>query len=112
MIRAYRSQKSRREWLRITQVLVRNQIGAKNLSVMPGDESLCAVEWGMNIVRLRKCNRGEVLPVMINIMRFDPEAGMWSDGRHFLVFFGYFGPFKRMYGLSLLTAFESLVQRD
>ena len=75
-LRAYGSQKSGRQWPRITQVLARFQIGAKNLTVMPGDESLCAVEWGMNIVRLRKCRRGEVMPVMNNAICFDRKAGM------------------------------------
>ena len=63
--------------LRITQVLVRHQIGAKNLTVMPGDESLCAVEWGMNIVRLRKCTREERAfhPKMSPKVFFDKKAG-------------------------------------
>ena len=39
----------------IQQVLVRHQIGATALSVMPGDHDLCSVEWGMNLVALRKC---------------------------------------------------------
>ena len=39
----------------IQQVLVRHQIGAKKLSVMPGDNDICSAEWGMNLVMLRKC---------------------------------------------------------
>jgi hypothetical protein len=40
----------------IQQVLFRRQIGARNLvNVLPGDEDLCSVEWGMNLVALRKC---------------------------------------------------------
>jgi len=39
----------------IQQVLVRRQIGARELSVMPGDEDICAIDWGMNVVAIRKC---------------------------------------------------------
>jgi hypothetical protein len=39
----------------IQQVLVRHQIGSRELSVMPGDHDICSVEWGMNLVVLRKC---------------------------------------------------------
>ncbi|CAK9062301.1 unnamed protein product [Durusdinium trenchii] len=57
----------------ITQVLARHQIGAKNLTVMPGDESLCSVEWGMNIVKLRKCTPEERAfnPKMNHVICFD-----------------------------------------
>jgi len=34
----------------IQQVLMRHQLGARDLSVMPGDHSLISVEWGMNLV--------------------------------------------------------------
>lgn len=44
----------------IREVLMRFQIGARNLTVAPGDGELCAIEWGMNIVRLRKCTEAEV----------------------------------------------------
>jgi hypothetical protein len=37
-------------------VLARNQIGALDLSVMPGDDHLCSVNWGRNILSLYKCN--------------------------------------------------------
>jgi hypothetical protein len=40
----------------IQQVLIRHQIGAKELSVMQGDEDICSVEWGMNLVALKKCD--------------------------------------------------------
>lgn len=43
----------------ITQVLMRYHLGAENLSVMPGDDRLCSVEWGMNLVKLRKCTEAE-----------------------------------------------------
>ena len=34
----------------IQQVLMRRHLGTRDLSVMPGDESLISVEWGMNLV--------------------------------------------------------------
>jgi len=46
----------------IQQVLVRHQIGARNLTVMPGDDSICSMEWGMNLVVLRKCEPNIKLP--------------------------------------------------
>lgn len=39
----------------IQQVLVRHQIGAKELSIMDGDHTICSIEWGMNLVAIRKC---------------------------------------------------------
>eukprot|EP00565_Helicotheca_tamesis_P008438 CAMPEP_0185724464 /NCGR_PEP_ID=MMETSP1171-20130828/934_1 /TAXON_ID=374046 /ORGANISM="Helicotheca tamensis, Strain CCMP826" /LENGTH=336 /DNA_ID=CAMNT_0028392317 /DNA_START=92 /DNA_END=1102 /DNA_ORIENTATION=- len=39
----------------LEQVLVRHQIGAEELSVMPGDHSICSIEWGMNLVKIHKC---------------------------------------------------------
>eukprot|EP00957_Ditylum_brightwellii_P055978 4242076-Ditylum_brightwellii.AAC.1 len=39
----------------IEQVLVRHQIGANELSVMPGDHTICSIEWGMNLVKIQKC---------------------------------------------------------
>lgn len=46
----------------IQQVLVRHQIGARNLTVMPGDDNICSIEWGMNLVVLRKCEPTIQLP--------------------------------------------------
>eukprot|EP00435_Cladocopium_sp_Y103_P072568 s4_g40.t1 len=43
----------------IQQVLMRHQLGARDLSVMPGDHRLISVEWGMNLVKLRKCTELE-----------------------------------------------------
>ena len=34
----------------IQQVLMRRHLGTRDLSVMPGDDSLISVEWGMNLV--------------------------------------------------------------
>jgi hypothetical protein len=41
--------------MQLQHVLVRHQIGAPELSVMPGDDTICSMEWGMNLVLLRKC---------------------------------------------------------
>jgi len=46
----------------IQQVLARHQIGAEELSVMPGDRDICSVEWGMNLVVLRKCESDVLKP--------------------------------------------------
>jgi len=46
----------------IQQVLVRHQIGATDLTVMPGDHDICSVEWGMNVVAIRKCEDGVAKP--------------------------------------------------
>ena len=64
----------------ITQVLMRHQIGASNLTVMPGDASLCSVEWGMNLVKLRKCTTAERLrnPPMAKKQVYDQKAGVES----------------------------------
>jgi hypothetical protein len=39
----------------LVDVLARHQIGARQLTIMPGDDELCSVEWGMNLVKLHKC---------------------------------------------------------
>jgi len=41
----------------IQEVLIHRQIGAKDLSVMPGDDTICSVEWGMNLVAFHKCHK-------------------------------------------------------
>jgi len=46
----------------LQQVLVRHQIGANELSIMPGDSTICSIEWGMNIVAIRKCSEVDVPP--------------------------------------------------
>lgn len=40
-------------------VLVRHQIGARELSIMDGDHDICSLEWGMNIVAIKKCSEDE-----------------------------------------------------
>lgn len=41
----------------LIDVLVRNQIGAKNLTVMPGDDQVCSINWGRNLVAINKCTK-------------------------------------------------------
>jgi hypothetical protein len=41
--------------VQLQHVLMRHQLGATELSVMPGDDTICSMEWGMNLVLLRKC---------------------------------------------------------
>jgi hypothetical protein len=44
----------------IQQVIIaRRTIGAAELSVMPGDEEICSIEWGMNCVAIKKCSEKE-----------------------------------------------------
>lgn len=61
---------------RIKEVLVRFHIGARNLTVMPGDQDLCSMEWGMNIVKLRKCTRAEMArnPPWSKNVNYDEQA--------------------------------------
>ena len=43
----------------LIHVLNRHQIGRNNLSVMPGDDMLCSIEFAMNTLVLRKCTMDE-----------------------------------------------------
>jgi hypothetical protein len=43
----------------LIDVLGRNQIGAKNLTVMPGDDQICSINWGRNLVAINKCTKEE-----------------------------------------------------
>lgn len=43
----------------ILDILPRHQLGLESLSVMPGDEDVCSMEWGMNLVAIRKCGPGD-----------------------------------------------------
>lgn len=70
---------------RIKDVLVRFHIGARNLTVMPGDQDLCSMEWGMNIVKLRKCTRAEMArnPPWSTSVKYDEQAGFGRFWRSF-----------------------------
>jgi hypothetical protein len=60
----------------LVDVLSRNIIGAKasELSVLPSDEELCSVEFGRNLLALRKCNdlEMELQPIFVR-RRYDPK---------------------------------------
>jgi hypothetical protein len=48
------------KFMQLIHVLVRYQIGAEDdLSIMPGDDTICSIEWGMNLVVFRKCTAKE-----------------------------------------------------
>jgi hypothetical protein len=60
----------------IQQVLIsRRSTGAAELSVMPGDEEICAIEWGMNCVAIKRCSEKEATayPPMRRDIRYDPD---------------------------------------
>ncbi|CAE7532379.1 elmMI [Symbiodinium natans] len=40
-------------------VLHRRQIGAPEMSIMEGDDKICSIEWGMNLVAFKKCSTEE-----------------------------------------------------
>jgi hypothetical protein len=48
----------------LVDILARNQIGAttqdEGLSIMPGDDQLCSIEFGKNVLALRKCSEYEM----------------------------------------------------
>ena len=41
-------------------ILMRNDIGAPDLSIMSGDHQICSIEWGMNLVAFKKCTAAEM----------------------------------------------------
>jgi hypothetical protein len=46
----------------VQQVLIaRRSTAAAELSVMPGDQEICAIEWGMNCVAIKKCSEKEAM---------------------------------------------------
>jgi hypothetical protein len=60
----------------IQQVLIsRRSTGAAELSVMPGDEEICSIEWGMNCVAIKRCSKKEATayPPMRPDIRYDPD---------------------------------------
>jgi len=44
----------------LIDVLVKRQLGLPELSIVPGDEQLCTIEFGMNTMALRKCTKFEL----------------------------------------------------
>jgi hypothetical protein len=61
------------QFIHVLQRFPLNQ--AKQMSVMPGDDQLCSMEWGMNLVLLRKCG----LPTDGSGPPSDMDAP-WVDG--------------------------------
>jgi len=41
-------------------ILMGNDIGAPDLSIMSGDRQICSIEWGMNLVAFKKCSAAEM----------------------------------------------------
>jgi hypothetical protein len=54
-------------------IIARRAIGAAELSVMPGDQEICSIEWGMNCVAIRKCSEkeAEAYPPLRKKPRYD-----------------------------------------
>jgi len=44
----------------IIDVLMKRRLGIPELSIMPGDEFICNIDFGMNIVAIRKCKPSEL----------------------------------------------------
>jgi hypothetical protein len=63
----------------IEHVLARHQIGATELTVMPGDDSICSIEWGMNLVVVRKCSEAYAYPAYQKKMYSMDEMRLWID---------------------------------
>jgi hypothetical protein len=40
-------------------IIARRAIGATELSIIPGDQEICSIEWGMNCVAIKKCSEKE-----------------------------------------------------
>jgi hypothetical protein len=63
----------------IQHVLVRRQIGARHLrDILPGDEELCSVEYGMNLIALRKCDDSKFTkPEFLGTWYNETEMDAW-----------------------------------
>ena len=59
----------------LVDILPRYQLGHRDISVMPGDHSLCSIEFGYNTVKLRKCTKHE----MDNRPNFNPTHSIRSQ---------------------------------
>ena len=71
IMNAYNNKVLREDYSAVTKVqqlqhlLARYQIGAKLLQnevLMPGDNDICSIEWGMNIVAIKKCPEAGASP--------------------------------------------------
>jgi len=64
------------------EIMQRHHIGEPQLSIMPGDEWICSMEFGMNLVVLRKCTQQDLdeAPKRIEAFHRDPEeVAQWLD---------------------------------
>jgi hypothetical protein len=59
----------------LVHVLMRHQIGARTLSIMPDDKSICSIEWAQNIVALKKCTEEQ----MANSPPYQPIAYLGKE---------------------------------
>jgi Methyltransferase domain len=61
----------------LIDTLVRHQIGAtkETMSIMPGDETICSIEFGKNIVVLKKCTEAQLINA-------PPYQGVSYDADH------------------------------
>lgn len=58
----------------LVDILARNQLGAEGLSIMPGDDELCSIEFAKNVIALRKCNDHEMKnPPRIQAKAYDEK---------------------------------------
>ena len=54
-----------------------HQIGARNLTVMPCNDSICSMEWGMNLVVLQKCELNLKLPPYQGLQYDQSQMQSW-----------------------------------
>ena len=58
------------------EILQRWHFGSQHLSMMPGDEWLCSIEFGMNLAVLRKCTEQDMREQPVNVKTggpFEPQ---------------------------------------
>lgn len=60
-------------------ILNRHQLGARDMSVMDGDETICSIEWGMNLVAFHKCTEAEqaAMPPWLDVAYNEQEMAEW-----------------------------------
>jgi Methyltransferase domain len=68
----------------LIDTLVKNQIGAtkEDMSIMPGDENICSIEFGKNLVVLKKCSEAELAnapPLLPQVYDADHMAAWVKD---------------------------------
>eukprot|EP00568_Trieres_chinensis_P008014 CAMPEP_0183308610 /NCGR_PEP_ID=MMETSP0160_2-20130417/22356_1 /TAXON_ID=2839 ORGANISM="Odontella Sinensis, Strain Grunow 1884" /NCGR_SAMPLE_ID=MMETSP0160_2 /ASSEMBLY_ACC=CAM_ASM_000250 /LENGTH=292 /DNA_ID=CAMNT_0025472471 /DNA_START=159 /DNA_END=1037 /DNA_ORIENTATION=+ len=53
-------------------VLMRKQLGYEGLSILPGDDQICSIEFGMNLMAFHKCTQEQ--------RKRPPELGVYGPG--------------------------------